>query len=428
MTCSSQYTDFRFAQIETLIVKVTHRCNLDCLYCYEHITKKGEDMALDTFKNLVDKVIHNTQMREVLFLFHGGEPTLLKNEWYEQAIVYAKTKAKAVGKRVKFSMQTNLLTLNEHKITLFKRYHIALGISLDDIAMSENSQRGGENRVYENYLKIRKAGIKAGVLTTINQSNYSKFTELCRWLDKTVGIRSFKANVVTPVGRGVNMVSLEATQVFEAQKAIIDYMILTKGRFVEENLKIEILRFFEGRKKVGKTLCHEHRCGAGAKVLGVTPSGDLLPCGRFQWNDSSYFLGNIYASTIDTNTHQTEIQRFHELVPKNWYDCDSCEAKKICGFGCQAFIVRSKSQANIDCLPTKMRYHYFETRREGLLKVYQQIKRNTHQLVRTNLTFRVRQDDGRWKTYYLPTDKKGGNNSNYLYKSVKKLMNLVKGY
>jgi uncharacterized radical SAM superfamily Fe-S cluster-containing enzyme len=33
--------DFRFSNIDALIIKVTKRCNLDCEYCYEKITKSG---------------------------------------------------------------------------------------------------------------------------------------------------------------------------------------------------------------------------------------------------------------------------------------------------------------------------------------------------------------------------------------------------
>lgn len=42
--------DARFHNVESLIVKITHRCNLDCAYCYEHITK-GSDMPLEVLRS-----------------------------------------------------------------------------------------------------------------------------------------------------------------------------------------------------------------------------------------------------------------------------------------------------------------------------------------------------------------------------------------
>jgi uncharacterized protein len=399
--------DLRFRQISTLIVKVTHRCNLDCLYCYEHITKKGEDMSLETFFGLVDKVLVNSDQKEILFLFHGGEPTLLPNEWYESAIQYAQNQAVKWQKKVKFSMQTNLLGISESKIELFKKYQIQLGISLDGTENFAESMRGGENKVFANYLKIKQLGVKAGILTTINHSNFDKFTQICQFLVEQAQVRDFKANVVTSVGRGYGLPSLQAEQIFMAQHAILEFMIATEGKkLLESNLSTEIQRFFATeaeRKLMPKTLCQEKRCGAGETVLGVSPQGNLLPCGRFQWNDEDYFLGNLFQSEVaDYQSFNEKNNAFHDLVPQTWYDCATCEAKKTCGFGCQAFIVRSREQANVDCLPTKMRYQYFKANKKRLLPVYEAIlaQKNTRP---AKIGFQIKDKNGQAKIYQLET-------------------------
>jgi uncharacterized protein len=356
--------------ISTLIVKVTHRCNLDCLYCYENITKQGEDMSLPTFAHLAKRVLQESQKHEITFLFHGGEPLLLPNRWYEEAIETAQNLAYEYQKKVKFTMQTNLLGLTEAKIELLQKYNISVGVSFDGVM--EDTMRGGEAKVLQNFLRLRQARISAGILTTINAQNYQHFDKICHFLHKQIGIRTFKANVVTPVGAGYTMEALEASQIFEAQHAIIEYMLQTEGRaLIESNLLREIQRYFmteAQRLREPTTLCHEKRCGAGSSVVGITPQGDITPCGRFAWNESQYFLGNIRQE--ENLTYQTEVNRFHALVPQNWYDCHDCSAKRICGFGCQAFIVRSHTKANVDCLPTKMRYAYYEAHKDQLQKVF----------------------------------------------------------
>ncbi|MCU0444912.1 MAG: radical SAM protein [Microscillaceae bacterium] len=405
--------DLRFRQVSTLIVKVTHRCNLDCLYCYEYITKKGDDMPLETFRGLVDRVLTNSEQKEILFLFHGGEPTLLPNQWYESAIQYAQNQAFKLQKKVKFSMQTNLLGINEHKIELFKKYQIHLGVSLDGTENFVDSMRGGENRVFTNYLKIKQLGVKAGILTTINHCNYDKFTEICHFLVNQAQVSDFKANVVTSVGRGYGLPSLSAEQIFRAQHAILEFMIATKGtQLLETNLCTEIQRFFATeaqRATMPRTLCQEKRCGAGETVLGVSPQGNLLPCGRFQWNDEDYFLGNLSESqAFDYQSFKQKTEAFHDLVPQSWYDCHTCEARQVCGFGCQAFIVRSREQANVDCLPTKMRFQYFKENKNRLLPVYEAIlaKQSPRQ---TSLGFQIKDKNGQAKTYQLETRPKPPN-------------------
>lgn len=401
--------DLRFRELSTLIVKVTHRCNLDCLYCYENITKKGEDMSEATFRQLVDIVLENSSKPKVTFLFHGGEPTLLPNSWYENGILYAKEKAEKCGKTVDFSMQSNLLGINDAKIELFKKYNINLGISLDGPAMLLSTMRGGEDKVFSNFKKLQAQGVRAGVLMTINESNYEHFATICHWLVQEAEVNSFKANVVTPVGRGFEMESLAAEKIFAAQYSILEYMIATQGKtLTESNLTMEITRFFTDDEREAKrlrgTLCHEKKCGAGQAVLGVTPDGHLLPCGRFTWDNADYYLGSLSdvkpKKKYYQKAFQEKVEQFHKLVPQSWYDCDSCEAKKTCGFGCQAFIVRSKEQANVDCLPTKMRYNFYKENKERLRPVYEQIlSRENRSSGRGEMGFRIKGPDGKYKTY-----------------------------
>ncbi len=399
----------RFSHISTLIVKVTHRCNLDCTYCYEHITKTGKDMPLEIFAELARLALSETRERAVNFLFHGGEPTLLPNAWYDEAIATAKNLARQQGKEARFSMQTNLLGITDSKIELFRRHNISLGISLDGPASLQSSQRGGEDKVFQHFKRLQREGIRAGVLMTINQSNYEQFFMICDWLVREAAINSFKANVVTPVGRGVDMPPMQAEQIFAAQHAILQYMIQTRGEtLIEDNLATELLRFFatdQERAQMPHSLCHEKRCGAGEQVLGVTPEGHLLPCGRFTWDEAEYYLGHIADSdSVESAAladFRQKIDQFQDLVPQSWYDCEACPARKVCGFGCQAFIVRSKQQANLDCLPTKMRFAFYEAHKAALLPVVEAIRRKNQPKQRPATPFRIRQADGTIKSYEL---------------------------
>lgn len=367
--------DFRFQNIETLIVKVTHRCNMSCSYCYEDIIN-GSDMDLHVFYHLVDKAFENTTSPSINFILHGGEPTLMKNEWFNLAVEYAEKKALSCNKRCDFSLQTNLLNVSEAKLNLFKYLNIKLGVSLDGPSKIGKTMRGREDKVLENYFLARELGLKVGVLMTINQSNYSQFDLILDWLENDLKINHFKANIIYPVGKGINLDSLYPEQIFEANHQIYNYLINTKGeKVIEENSTLELFRFFsetEGNQR--DTICHEKVCGAGKKVLGVTPKGDILPCGRFQWNDDTYFLGTLFEDYDTGKNYSDRVSDFHSLVPENWYDCQNCQAKKICSFGCQAFIVRSKARANIDCLPTKMRFAFIQANKDKLYPVYQTLK------------------------------------------------------
>jgi len=392
-----------FSAVSTLIVKVTYRCNLDCLYCYEKVSKTGQDMSIEQFKELVDLSLGQTSSPQLTFLFHGGEPTLLPIPWYEEGLDYALAQAKKWGKTVHFAMQSNLVRLKEEYIQLFQRYKIALGVSLDQpVFLLDDSQRGGETKVFKNFKRLQAAKVKAGVLATINSSNYPNFYTLCEWLWSEAKQRSFKANVVTPVGAAHGQPPLQAEQIFMAQKAIIDYMIATQGQaLIESNIALELGRYFEP-EQAQSTLCHEKTCGAGRSALGITPEGHLLPCGRFAWNEPAYYLGHLseqrQASRKEKKQLAQKIADFHAQKPENWYDCESCPAQKVCGYGCQAFILRSEEQANLDCLPTKMRFAYYQEKEVALKAVFANIQKRQ---AGPSRQFRIKDQNGQWKSYKL---------------------------
>ncbi|WCL82248.1 hypothetical protein PPO43_03915 [Saprospira sp. CCB-QB6] len=84
--------------------------------------------------------------------------------------------------------------------------------------------------------------------------------------------------------------------------------------------------------------------------------------------------------------------------PENWYDCESCPAQKVCGYGCQAFILRSEEQANLDCLPTKMRFAYYREKESDLKLVYEEIQKRQ---AGPSRQFRIKDKNGQWKSYKL---------------------------
>lgn len=375
--------DPRFRNVEALIVKVTHRCNLDCAYCYERITA-GKDMTLETFAALVDRVAASTINNHVQFIFHGGEPSLMPNSWLASASNYARERFSATGKSITLSMQSNALALNKAKLETLHELGIGLGVSLDGPPQISGALRGRSELACSNFKLARDMGLRPGLLLTINETNVKHFDLICRWLQDDLRVTEFKANVVSAVGRGAGMADLQAESVFEAYRDILEYMIETHGAAViEDNLAVELCRFFEaqaGRKRSqSASLCLTKSCGAGSRVLGITPHGNLLPCGRFQWDDEAYFLGGLDENSDDEQDSQgafeSRVQGFHNLVPEVWVNCADCRARDVCSYGCQAFAARSAKRVNVDCLPTKMRYDYYACNSQRLIPVFQNISR-----------------------------------------------------
>ncbi len=359
-----------FRDVAALIIKVTSRCNLDCSYCYEDVSSNGPDMDISTFRNLVEEVFNQTISNKVTIIFHGGEPSLVDPGWFILAVSYATYFAKFHGKRVKFCIQTNLIRLTEPQIQLYKELKISVGASLDGPFSNDKSFRLRNDTAFRNFIRLKRAGVNTSILTTINKSNWNHFHKILPWIYESTTSKVVKINIAYSVGAGATIADMSSEEIICAQKEIIDYMIRTKGtQLLEKNLVREIIKFFESDRNLhSQGLCNKKVCGAGENVVGISPNGDLLPCGRFEWHDPNYRLGSINDENFPFWNDQ--IRTFQSSSPDNWISCSNCQAEKICSFGCQAFIVRSRSKKNIECAPTQWRYHYFQQKREDLELVY----------------------------------------------------------
>lgn len=376
--------DPRFSKIEAVIVKVTHKCNLDCTYCYENILNEGLDMSLDTFYNVAEKAIFSSSNAKIKFIFHGGEPTIIKDDFYVKAIKFANQLGLQYHKIIEYGIQSNFISISIDKLNLYKDLNIGLGASLDGPSNIENAFRGRSSTAIRNFIKAKENGNKVGLLLTINQSNYNSIDTILPWIQDELGMKSFKANVVYNVGAGFNLIEFTPETIFNSQKKIIDFMIQTNLKLVEHNLMNEIISFAEfkirGVKK-HEGLCSAKKCGAGSKVVGVTSEGVILPCGRFGWDENQFQLGVLNDSSEISNLQfVSKVNHFHTQELLNWENCNTCEAKNICNYGCQAFILRSNSRVNLECIPTKLRYEYYDQNVTKIINLYNLYMDNKNQI------------------------------------------------
>ena len=364
--------DFRFVNISALIIKVTNKCNLDCKYCYEDVSKQGDTLPIETFKTIAQKAITSSVNDKITFIFHGGEPTLIPIEWYSEAVAFCNYLGSVFSKTIHFGLQTNLISVTDNKLLELKKLGISISASIDAHNDIHTPERNFSKKAIQNFYRAKALNISVNVLSTINKSNYNSFGQFIDFLKSNFVVNSFKANVAYPVGFGKFAEQLSPEEIFQAKKDILSKMIFEKGQGVNEvNTLKQIQKYFNPTDSCENTLCDKQTCGAGKSVLGFNHKGDILPCGRFAWNDTTYYLGSVYdQSNINKEDFENSISDFQNKNPENWVDCKTCPAKAICNFGCQAFISRSNNKANIECLSTKMLHKLFEENKVDLKIIY----------------------------------------------------------
>ncbi|MBP1204564.1 uncharacterized protein JOD97_002606 [Duganella sp. 1411] len=132
-----------------IVFKVTERCNLACPYCYfffsgdqsykEHPAIVPDDTVAGIIR-FIQNAIAESGVTRVHIGFHGGEPLLLKRDYFADV---CQQLIDGLGSRCKLSLsvQTNGVLINEAWINVFERFSMAVGVSFDGDRETHNRTR-----------------------------------------------------------------------------------------------------------------------------------------------------------------------------------------------------------------------------------------------------------------------------------------------
>lgn len=146
--------------IDTVLLKVASRCNLDCNYCYVyHMGDNGwraqpkrmpATVRRATVRQLADLYAHQRQPFSVVL--HGGEPLLLGADGLRD---FCNRLRSALPAPCGVHVQTNGVLLTEEIIDIFVRFDVGISVSIDgprdlhDRFRLDFRGRGSHDRVLE---------------------------------------------------------------------------------------------------------------------------------------------------------------------------------------------------------------------------------------------------------------------------------------
>ncbi|MBI4679625.1 MAG: radical SAM protein [Nitrospirae bacterium] len=190
----------------SVLIEPTSDCNLDCRYCYKG-EKNGKTMSVAVFEAAAQKIIaycheHN---RPLLFVWHGGEPTLAGADFYRHAFRYCAGHDNS--HKIGHTLHTNGTLLSDDLLTLLAEYKVSIGISLDGPAHHHDNMRPSRNggathdKVIDGIQRARANGIDVGVLMSITNNNAVYINEMfqfCRENRLTFGLNPISADLHNP--------------------------------------------------------------------------------------------------------------------------------------------------------------------------------------------------------------------------------------
>jgi len=339
-------------------------CNIDCTYCF-FLSKEAlypnekSRMSAATLEAYIRQLLESHRTPQVTVAWQGGEPTLMKVEFFRQAVALVE-KYRRPGQTVQHTFQTNGLLLDDDWCTFFKEHDFLVGLSVDGPRELHNTYRvdrrgqGTFDLVMRGWQALRRHAVEFNILCTVNAANQEHGRTVYRFFRDELGARWVQ---FIPIVERATAETIDiANQGWSEQPGRQRLLYTQTGNLVTERTVggMQYGRFlvdvFEEwvRHDVGKVyvqlfdvtleayfgrhlLCiHAPTCGYGP---ALEHNGDLYSCDHFV--EPRFKLGNIH------ETHMLELvaspaqRKFGDDKRDTLTaQCQGCEVRALCNGGC----------------------------------------------------------------------------------------------
>lgn len=324
----------------SVLIKPTHRCNMDCKYCYDKPFRDRikSDMSMETLDTFLKLASQYTQELEIIW--HGGESTMVGKDWFIEA--HEKIIPKYPMLDYKFGIMSNGVNIDDGWIELFKKYNIDLGISYN--AMHQQNLRvvSQKNDTLEVDLKrgdhienllvktnCSNSCFKIGVIDVITNVNYKDQIEIYEFY-KNINTHVSMNRVFHTKNTDKNKLDLDADDFIKEFKKYFRYwMFDVNGQHERSAIEAVALVFSYNGRTCSMTDCRH-------KWLGINPLGDIYPCDRYY--PDRYLVGNVKDfNSIEEMFISEGYMNYYKDVQKRFDNyCSKCEIYEECLGGCNA--------------------------------------------------------------------------------------------
>jgi uncharacterized protein len=194
-----QATEVRLSPVELLIFQGTPFCNIDCTYCYLPDRTNRSRISLETIATTCKHLARDGLVsKNPEVLWHAGEPLALPVDFYERAFATIEGELGVPG--VKHQVQTNATLINDRWIDLFKKWHVAVGVSLDgpphihDRHRVTRSRGPTSQRALAGIAKLKQAGLKLRIICVLTRDSIDKPEELFAFFE-SIGVDGIGFNI-----------------------------------------------------------------------------------------------------------------------------------------------------------------------------------------------------------------------------------------
>jgi uncharacterized protein len=333
----------------TTIIKPTRDCNLGCKYCYTEVRDTGEKTSLETITVFLEKLkkweLDNIKIPKgakpeeysvyTNLIWHGGEPLLMGQEFYENIVLIQK-EMETPNFKFDNSMQTNGTLLTEEYFDFLYKNKFGLGLSLDgpkhlnDLTRVYKDGSSAFDDIMRAAEIMKKKGDKPGFISVITSKNVNNLEEIADFFkEKKYGV---KLNPLIPSGVALENEDLSVTPK-EYGKNMSNLFRKWFSNNEKDYAKIDtfkdIIKSFIDAKPYG---C-DHNQTCQDTFISLGPNGDVYPCGRFDGIED-FILGNVHKNSMDEIMNSPVKEALRDRYKSLKSSCSSCNIEELCNGGC----------------------------------------------------------------------------------------------
>lgn len=316
--------------IHSITLNVNQICNLHCNYC----AAGGDGSFGDPIKSIsVENTLPQLQWmlarlkpgQKFHINFLGGEP-LLHPKSIELICEYVHNTATANLIQSQFSITTNGTLIDEQVLSLFKKYHFNISVSVDGPAEINDQVRPSKNK-----LLSTTASVVSGLLalnTIKSDIGYVKAVGTFGQHNLEL-VKAYEFYLQFPVfdlfvfQLDHNNTSAAVSEIFTEQMQKIAKLAFAN----EGEVGLRKLEYYDRLfEKLDQQRPSLNYCGAGKTYVMVDAKNQIFSC-PWDVNESQSQLG---VGTYISKEKSVLYQRNQVEKP----DCQKCWAKLICGGGC----------------------------------------------------------------------------------------------
>ncbi|GEM81503.1 anaerobic sulfatase maturase [Vibrio superstes] len=348
-----QFNGKAHTKMQALAKPIGAVCNIDCTYCYyldkkellNYSTSESKVMSDEQLETYVRQYIEAQNTPEIIFSWHGGEPTLLGVDYFKQVVLLQKKYCPEYSS-ITNDIQTNATLLDDEWCRFFKQHDFVVGVSIDGPEAVHNryrtnkAGRGTFKQTMKGIELLKKHQVTFATLSCVNDVSVEHPLEVYRFLRDVIApsqmqfipvVDKIDAPIngkwhtygdmsIIPVSTNlVSDWSVKAEQWGQFLMAIFDEWLANDFGKVFIPYFDNFFAVWSGQQSTMCTL--SEICGKG---LAVEPNGDVYSCDHYVYEE--FKLGNFNQQSLKQLAFSQRQQTFgfakQKSLPNQCLECD----------------------------------------------------------------------------------------------------------